>query len=356
MLLNEKCVLLKCGTRDFYEAPTENGSVPVYLPLKPDMKPDIYLRPLRTRAENYPRGELAHTYMEILDQLWQLQEVRFINSPQTLRGSEFKNVAMIYAKAPNAPILFTTAQAAWAALEVLDHAIKHSDPANPNWSPLDWSISNAQGQYGTIESTLVSASSQAQTFETAKRQRRRAAARSTDENSFLQDLATPPLPQPELPPGYLSLNAFDNNTALAVNDASSTNTSITNEDVTVDVTFKEGTIPFTGTIYHFRTFALTAMRSNSAEDVSTRWERGRTIVPDTRVTRVEAVMTMIGPRGLFPPRFTFADLTNGLRQILAKCLRRGAFVPFEAAIRKEGIVVAELVMAQKTGEEEVASA
>ena len=76
---------------------------------------------------------------------------------------------------------------------------------------------------------------------------------------------------------------------------------------------------------------------------------------------MEAVMVMTGPRGLFPVTVTFADITNALRQILAKVTRFGRFgrfAEFRAEIIKGGMVVAEMAMRRKQSSDnsEVATA
>ena len=327
--------------------------MPVYAPLNPQQKPEILIGSLRTRTEAYSSGELAHTYLSILDQLWQIRDVVAVQNPFTLESPEFNNVRMTYTPATDAPIIFTTLQVSWATLMILDAAIRQSVPANPSWNPHDWAFGTSRGKYGTIKCDPAAVSKRPPSHETAKRRRWQARRRSSDPDSLSKDLAVPPSPQLQLPTQYLSWDNFDD---LAPLDTGNDEPVAGDDDVTVDVKYYSGALPYKEVLIHFRTFILMAMKRESTGDVSTVWPRDQTIAPDPRVEDVGALMVMRGPRGLFPPLFTFADFTNGLRQILAKCVRNGGFTTFRAAIRKEGQVVAELIMKPKQPNGEVASA
>ena len=343
---------MKCSSRDFYEVKTDNGSLPVFAPINPSQKPDLAIVPQRTRTESYPGVELAHTYLSILDQLWQIRDVIAIQRPFTLESLEFHNIRMTYTPAVDAPVIFTSLQASWATLGILDAALKQIPESNPRWNPQDWAFGNNKGTFGTISCDPVAVTKPPPSYQTAKKRRWQARRRSNEPDSLSTDLAVPPSPQLQVPSDALSLADFD---AIGPLDTADKKPVAGDDEVTVDVNFYQGPLPYKQVLYHLRVFILMAMKSEATGDVSARWPRDRTLDSDPRVKDVAALMVLRGPRGLFPPPFSFADFTNGLRQILAKCIRNGEFTTFRAAIRKEGIVVAELIMKPKAPNE-VASA
>ena len=238
--------------------------------------------------------------------------------------------------------------ATWATLEILDYSIKVCNPNDPTLSPHDWDVSNNIGHLGTIVTDPVAARSSAQTSMTSKRANK--LRRAGDPDTLLQELATAPKSDLDLPPDYLSIEDFNPPTS----DLPAPNPL---DEITVDVDFQSTPVPYKPLLYQFRVLMLMAMHSTATDIIEPRWPDGRTVTGDPRVPTVQAIMVFRGPKRPFPQRPTFAEITDGLRQILAQCIRHGSWVAFRAQIRRNGFIIAELGMEPPSAkEQEVASA
>ena len=300
------------------------------------------------REETYPAGELAHSYLSILDDLWQLPNLELIQRPLVKQASEFDIIKITYAPTVAAPLILTTVYASFATLQILDAVLIPSSATNEEWKVNDWDIGNNLGLFGTvvIDPNIGPTLSQPKPkpYETAKQKRRRLRRRE-EPDSLSHALSQPPSPNNALPANRISLSDLN-----ALQPPSPPTNPSSDASVTITITFYPSLpLPYKEMIYHLRTFITTCMTSTSSDSLETRWHRDQTISPDPRATIADALMVIRGPRGLFPALVTFADLTDGIRQILAACVRHGEWVAFKAAIYKDGSLAAEMVMKDKRG-------
>ncbi|KAG8526499.1 uncharacterized protein KY384_008699 [Bacidia gigantensis] len=299
----------------FYEAKIDDGSLPVYIPLDPRRKPDISIEAERQYSPSYPCAELAHTYLTILDELWRLKEITLIQKPFDVSSQTFNNVGLRFQPIANSPTMFTTRQATWATLELLDFSIKRSDRNTGEWHAHDWVVGNSFGRYGQIVSngagTVASSASNTTSPEPTA---------STPNNDLIQDLSTAPQ--------TLAHPTVSNDTFPSLEGSSDTsnNTSpspFNDEEITIIFQPTTESLVWIQMLYQLRVLYVTILKSESSQSMYDRWPPYDLIGADTRVKGVDARMSIRRRRGLFPVEVDFADMTEGLRLILAELAKDG---------------------------------